>query len=147
MEVVEKYQGQNSLVSYTPQDVMKQVTDIQNLMKLAMKKDEHYGVIPGCGDKPTLLKAGAEKITFMFRLAPEYVIQEKEYPNGHIEYRVVTTLKHINSGMTMGQGLGVCTTMESKFRFRDAARKCPVCGKETIIRGKEEYGGGFFMLC
>jgi hypothetical protein len=33
--------------------------------------------------------------------------------------------------------------MESKYRWRSAARKCPSCGKETIIKGKEEYGGGF----
>jgi hypothetical protein len=33
--------------------------------------------------------------------------------------------------------------MESKFRWRNAARKCPICGKETIIKGKDEYGGGW----
>jgi hypothetical protein len=35
--------------------------------------------------------------------------------------------------------------MESKYRFRGGARKCPKCGKETIIKGKAEYGGGW--LC
>jgi hypothetical protein len=35
--------------------------------------------------------------------------------------------------------------METKYRYRSASRKCPVCGKETIIKGKAEFGGGW--LC
>jgi hypothetical protein len=35
--------------------------------------------------------------------------------------------------------------METKYRYRDSTRKCPECGGEFIIKGKEEYGGGF--LC
>lgn len=144
MEEVVKYKA-SELATYSPSDVMRQVTDIQNLMSKAMKEGEHYGTIPGCGDKPALLKPGAEKITFMFRLAPSYDIQEKELPNGHVEYRIITTLTHINTGLVVGQGVGLCSTMESKYRYRNAARKCPSCGKETIIAGKAEYGGGF--LC
>jgi hypothetical protein len=33
--------------------------------------------------------------------------------------------------------------MESKYRWRKAALKCPACGKEAIIKGKAEYGGGW----
>ena len=33
-------------------------------MGAAMKDGEHFGKIPGCGDKPTLLKPGAEKALF-----------------------------------------------------------------------------------
>jgi len=35
--------------------------------------------------------------------------------------------------------------MESKYRWRETKRKCPVCGEESIIKGKAEYGGGW--LC
>ena len=35
--------------------------------------------------------------------------------------------------------------MESKYRWRAAGRVCPSCGTAAIIRGKEEYGGGW--LC
>ena len=51
-------------------DVIGQVTLIQSIMSRVMKKDEHYGKIPGCGPKPTLLKPGAEKLCFTFRLRP-----------------------------------------------------------------------------
>jgi hypothetical protein len=126
------------------ESVMAQVGAIQELMKRAMIKDEHYGVIPGCV-KPSLLKPGAEKLGMMFRLAPSYDITERELQNNHREYSVNCTLKHIVTGQVWGQGVGSCSTMETKFRYRKAEQTCPKCGKPTIIKGKKEYGGGW--LC
>lgn len=123
--------------------VREQVNLIQQIMKGVMKKGEHYGVIPGCGDKPTLLKPGAEKLGMTFRLLPKYQIHEKELPGGHREYRVTCTLIHSLSEVFNGEGLGICSTMEGKFRFRNASKVCPACGAEAIIKGKAEYGGGW----
>jgi len=103
------------------QAVKNQINLIQNIMKEAMKKDEHYGVIPGTGTKPTLLKAGAEKLCLTFRLAPEFDVNERDLPGGHREIRVTTTLKHIPTGRTLGQGIGSCSTMETKYRYRSGA--------------------------
>lgn len=127
------------------QEIIAQVKLIQEVMRSVMTEGEHYGTIPGCGDKKTLLQPGAQKLTMTFRLAPEYQIQETDLPNGHKEYRVVCTLKSLGSGSFVGQGVGCCSTMESKYRYRGGARKCPHCGKETIIKGKAQYGGGW--LC
>jgi hypothetical protein len=33
--------------------------------------------------------------------------------------------------------------MESKYRYRVMARKCPKCGKEAIIKGNPKFGGGW----
>lgn len=121
-----------------------QVNLIQHVMREVMHKDEHYGVIPGCL-KPSLLKPGAEKLSLTFRLAPSYDWTEKEMPNGHREYVMRCVLKHIESNKVFGEGVGSCTTMEAKYRFRKAEQKCPECGKDTIIKGKKEYGGGW--LC
>ena len=124
--------------------MQQQVQMIQQVMRQIMKDGEHYGKIPGCGDKPTLLKPGAEKLSTTFRLAPEYKITRTDMENGHREYEVVTTLTHIPSGQTIGQGVGSCSTMEAKYRYRKANQKCPECGKEeTIIKGKKEFGGGW----
>lgn len=125
--------------------ILAQVHLIQNVMSKVMKEGEHFGTIPGCGDKKTLLQPGAQKLTMTFRLCPEYAIQETDLSRGHKEYRVVCTLKSMQSGSFVGQGVGCCSTMESKYRWRGGARKCPKCGKETIIKGKAEYGGGW--LC
>src|SRR4030095_12058291 len=126
-------------------EIIAQVRLIQEVMGKVMKEGEHYGRIPGCGDKSTLLQPGAQKLTMTFRLAPDYAIQETNFQNGHKEYRVICTLKSIQSGNFVGQGVGCCSTLESKYRYRGGARKCPECGKETIIKGKSEFGGGW--LC
>lgn len=119
-------------------DVIAQTTLIQNVMKSVMKEgpNGHYGRIPGCGDKPALFKAGAEKLAFTFRLAPSFSVERVDLPGGHREYHVVCTLTHITSGAVLGQGVGSCSSMEAKYRYRGGARKCPECGKETIKKSK-----------
>jgi hypothetical protein len=129
----------------TPADVIQQVSLIQQVMKSVMKDGEHFGKVPGCGDKPALLKPGAEKLSLTFRLAPKFNIIQTDMPNGHREYRVLCDITNIVTGQYMGSGVGSCSTMESKYRFRSANRKCPNCGAEAIIKGKQEYGGGW--LC
>jgi hypothetical protein len=119
------------------EDIVAQVQLIQKVMDKVMTDGEHYGKIPGCGDKKTLLKPGAEKLCMTFRIAPKYVIQETRLERGHKEYRVVCSLESINGNAFLGSGVGECSTMESKYRYRGGARKCPVCGKETIITAKK----------
>lgn len=126
-------------------DILDQVKLIQEVMRAVMTEGEHYGTIPGCGEKKTLLQPGAQKLTMTFRLAPEYQIQEVNLEKGHKEYRVICTLKSMLSGAFVGQGVGCCSSMESKYRYRGGVRKCPECGKEAIIKGKAQFGGGW--LC
>ena len=129
----------------SPEVIQNQVNVIQRVMKQVMQDGEHYGKIPGCGDKPTLLKPGAEKLSMTFRLAPSYQITKTELTGGHREYEILCTLKHIPTGQVVGEGVGLCSSMESKYRWRQADRKCPKCGKAAIIKGAEQYGGGW--LC
>lgn len=117
-------------------DVVGMTRLVQEILGTVMIRDTHYGTIPGCGDKPTLLKAGAEKLCVTFRLAARPTITRTEFPNGHREYEVVTKLIHIPSGECWGEGVGVCSTMESKYRWRGGARLCPECGKGAIKRSK-----------
>jgi hypothetical protein len=102
-------------------EVSQQVLKIQELMGAVMKKDEHYGIIPGTGKKPSLLKPGAEKLCFVFRLAPEFEVSRDDLPNGHREYRIVCRLRSMSSGTIVGEGVGSCSTMESKYRYRNSS--------------------------
>jgi hypothetical protein len=123
----------------SPEDLKSQVSLVQNVMKDVMKKDEHYGTIPGCGNKPTLLKPGAEKLGFTFRLAPTFKIETVELPRDHREIRVVCTLQNIQTGLVWGEGVGSCSTMESKYRYREARKKCPDCGNDqSLLRSKKD---------
>jgi hypothetical protein len=101
----------------TPESVVRQVNLIQHVMESVMKLDEHFGTIPGT-KKPSLYKAGAEKLSLTFRLAPSYEVKEKDMHGGHREYYVKCTLTHIPTDKVFGQGVGACSTMEGKFRFR-----------------------------
>jgi hypothetical protein len=102
----------------SPARLIEQVTLIQNVMKSVMRDGEHFGKIPGCGDKPSLLKPGAEKLCFTFRMDPEFDIEVIDMGKGHREYRVKCTLFAINSGQRLGSGVGSASTMEGKWRFR-----------------------------
>lgn len=102
-------------------DVLRQLALVQEVMHHCMKDGEHYGRIPGCGDKPTLLKAGAEKLCLTFRLAPTYEVQQDNHEHGHREYRIQCSLKSVNTGAFLGEGVGICSTMEAKYRFRSGS--------------------------
>lgn len=117
---------------------------IVKVMEAVMREGEHYGRIPGCGDKPTLLKAGAEVLATTFGLAPTFKITKIDLPGGHREYEIVCTLQTIGTGTVIGEGVGSCSTMESKYRWRGGSgRKCPECGKPAIMKSKFDDGGWY----
>lgn len=123
----------------------KRSTIVHDAMQSVFRKDHHYGVIPGTNGKPSLLKPGAEILAMTFRMATAFDIVMRELERGHRDYEVTCTLTHQPTEQYLGQGVGSCSTMENKYRFRNASHKCPHCDAEAIIRGKEEYGGGW--LC
>ena len=137
------------------QQVLGQVSLIQQIMGAAMKDGEHFGKIPGCGDKPTLLKPGAEKLCLTFRLAPTYEVEEKIADRGHREYRVQCALTSILTQAFIGQGVGICSTMEAKYRFRLGAAEPtdkPVprsywdVRQEDPVKAQELIGGKGFTV-
>lgn len=124
-------------------DILAQVGLIQGLMKAVMRSGEHYGTIPGCGDKPTLLKGGAEKLLLAFRLRPQFAVEVIDLPRGHREVRVVCTLRTA-SGAILGQGVGSCSTMESKYRYRSESTGREVPKSYWATRDANLLGGPEF---
>lgn len=100
-------------------EVRQQVNELQYLMQTALKPGEHYGNIPGTRGKPTLLQPGAEKICLMFKLVPRYQIKKTEMAGGHREVEVTCTLYQRGSDVVEGEGMGSCSTLESKYRYRN----------------------------
>ena len=109
---------EESTQSMTVAGVHRQIQLIQEIMQNEMKDGEHYGTVPGCGDKKVLLKPGAEKLSLLFKMAPRFKIENVDMGNGHREVRIVTELYHIESGKFLGEGVGSCSTMETKYRYR-----------------------------
>lgn len=132
-----------NLIPVSVQSIKANIQAIQQCMADVMTENVHYGVIPGTKEK-SLYKAGADKIGALFRLIPEFEVEIVPLANDHREVRVKTTIRC--NGALVGSGVGSCSTMEKKYRWRDAAKKCPSCNRETIIRGKKEWGGGWICL-
>jgi hypothetical protein len=146
---------ERSVAAWSADQVGEQVRAIQELMSANMRDKEHFGVIPGCGDKPALLKPGAEKLCLMFRLAPKFHIETKDLGNGHREITVTCSLHHINTGAFWGEGVGSCSTMEAKYRYRGneaISTQVPVPKEYWDLKragnfkeAKEKLGGDGYM--
>ena len=98
-------------------EVLAVVARVGAIMRQVMQKGVHYGTVPGCGDKLCLLKPGAEKLSMTFRLLPRYDIRMDALGDGHREYSVTCTLEGPDGGFR-GQGIGSCSTLEKKYRYR-----------------------------
>lgn len=125
-------------------EAKKRMAELQAFVKDYLVPDEDYGTIPGT-PKPTLFKSGADKLCDIYGLADEYELTSRteDWSRNLFDFEVKCTLLSKRTGNLVGTGLGSCSSWESKYRYRDAKRKCPTCGKDTIIKGREEYGGGY----
>ena len=103
-------------------EVKAQVQLIQQVMEAVMKEGHHYGKVPGCGDKPVLLKPGAEKLLTTFRLAPDPIVEDLSTEDA-IRYRVKCNITKIGSGIFWGAGIGECSSDEEKYRWRKAVNE------------------------
>lgn len=109
-----------------------------------LEKDKDYGVIPGTGKKPSLLKPGAERLAVAFGCRWHYELMESEadhfrevpwtkrkkvWENGRPTfteetgtatglYRYVVRAILTREGEVMGEGVGSCSSLEAKYADR-----------------------------
>jgi hypothetical protein len=129
--------GPNAHLPQTAQEIRETVNRIQEIMKHVMKKDTHYGVIPGT-DKPTLYKPGAEKLLSTFHISVQPKVDDLS-TDTEIRYRVQCEGLHMGTGILVGVGVGECSTGEEKYKWRAA-----VCDDEyedtDTTRRRIKYG-------
>jgi len=102
----------------TVAQVRAQINLIQEVMRTTMQDGQHFGKVPGCGDKPALLKSGAEKILAIFRIAVDPLCEDLSVTDC-VRYRV--TARGIScTGTFLGAGVGECSSDEEKYRWRAA---------------------------
>jgi len=140
--IVPQQDGRSSVA-----EVTRHVIAVQEVMRSVMKPNVHYGTIPGAGDKPTLLKPGAEVLCMTFRIADDYEVEDLSGP-GFVRYRVKCIGRHQGSGLPLGSGMGEASTDEEKYKWRKA-----VCTKEWEDTPKDlrrlKYGrktGGHYTV-
>jgi hypothetical protein len=101
------------------QETLKGISEFQRLVHSSLKEGHDYGVIPGT-KKPTLFKPGAEKITSLCGVAPQYEIIDSstDWDRGLFEYTIRCSLVSVASGTLIDSGIGECNSFESKYRYR-----------------------------
>ena len=87
-----------------------------------LKAGVDYAVIPGCGKKPALLKAGAEKLAaiYGYRSTSQVINRVERYDQLFVLYEVQTTI-YDSEGNILAVGLGSCNTKERRYQKGDFA--------------------------
>jgi hypothetical protein len=124
-------------------DAAKQMLqEFQKFVDFYLVENEDYGKIPGI-KKPSLWKSGADKLCEIYGLEETYTELRitEDWEKGLFDYVIQCSLTR--NGIVRGVGVGSCSSYESKYRWRDAQRKCPDCQKESIIKSKFDDCGWF----
>jgi len=133
----------------TVQEAVRRRDQMVQFVQEIMEEGRDFGVIPGTGDKPTLFKPGAEKLTTFFGLTKRFEVIEKTEDwtgkdhSGEPFFYYWYRCQLWHGDLLIAEGDGSCNSMEKKYRYRQASRRCTACGQATIIKGKDEYGGGW----
>ena len=127
---------------------------VEQVIKEVLREGEHFGIIPGTekaaertGKKPkkALLQPGAEVLCQVFRLRPQFeelnLIEREDF----LAIKIKCKLYNSVTGELVGEAIGSANSREEKYVSQTTVRVCPQCGKPAIIKGKDEYGGGW--LC
>lgn len=95
--------------------VMNRINQFQHVVHSQLKPKVDFGVIPGTGSKPTLLKPGAEKILMLMGVTSEYELVERvqDYDKGFFAFTVRCILS--KRGQVVTEGLGHCNSREKKY--------------------------------
>jgi hypothetical protein len=116
-----------------------------------MDRGVHFGVIPGTGDKPTLLKPGAEMLLANMGLQPSFfdatdspevdILGTAHKGEPYIKYRRICIIyrqlgARVDDRMIVAQAEGSCSSWETKYRYRNAEKVCPNCGGGFIKKSK-----------
>lgn len=112
----------DQLPALSSADLINRVTRIREIQANVMKDHVDYGHVPGCGDKPTLLKPGAETLLLAFEMAalPDQLSIQDLGGDDEVRYRVVAPIYHTPTGRHCGNGLGECSSLEEKYKWRKA---------------------------
>ena len=96
--------------------------DIDSIIATNLKAGIDYAVIPGCGRKPALLKAGAEHLAaiYDYRSISKIVHRLEDYQQSFVLYEVETTIFDRNNNI-VATGLGSCNSRERKYARTDFA--------------------------
>lgn len=98
---------------------INRIKAFQSVVKNQFTEKHDYGIIPGTGNKPVLLKPGAEKICMLMGLSTEFnsIDSTRDFEKGFFQYQIKCRL--LKNGEVITEGLGSSNTKERKFIKQD----------------------------
>ena len=93
-----------------------QLSDIEAIIAEHLRPGIDYTTLPRCGNKPVLLKGGAEHLASVLNLrtTSEVINSVQVLEKNFILYEIATTV-YDATGNILAVGLGSCNTLESRY--------------------------------
>ena len=98
------------------------IPNIEDIISKELVPNVDYAQIPGCGKKPALLKAGAERLAAIFHLrtCSEVINRIEQYDKLFVLYEVKTTVYDAANNI-IAVGIGSANTKEPKYARQNFA--------------------------
>lgn len=131
LSTVEPHDLKRSFPSESPVVSEGQIheSDIETIIKSRLIQGRDYDLIAGC-KKPSLLKAGAEKLAsiFGYYASTEVIHRVEMYDKCFVSYEVAVTIRDRN-GSVIAQGIGSCNSREKRYLKGDFC-----CQLNTVLK-------------
>lgn len=124
-------------------DALMRYQAVKDFIGKVLKEGTDYGKIPGAGDKPALLKPGAEKMCSFFGLTPRIIEAERvedwtgQDHGGEPFFYYRYKIGLYRDDHLMAEGEGSANSWEKKYRYRHGQQVCPECNQPTIFKSKK----------
>lgn len=140
-EVVLKAEGAIGIQTFDKEVIKNRIQAIKSIaetIKAELVDGVDYGLIPGTGKKPTLFKAGAQKLTLMYGLLARYTqtLREVDYDEGThtFAYNVVLGLLDENKNyVELYEGSGECSSKEKGKTTQPANTILKMAKKRSLV--------------
>lgn len=139
----------SSLPSYVPtmaislEKAQEQLRLLQQFVQSQMVPGEDYGKIPGV-DKPSLFKAGAEKLLNIYGFAVQFSLVDKieDWEHGRFSYTYKATIVNKRTGLVEAETVGNANSMEARYRYNWVpAFKVPKNVDKSTLATRETKNG------
>lgn len=123
-------------------ETLTKVKTLQSTLKNILVDNHDYGKIPGCGDKPTLLKPGAEKILMALGITSSYeLIEHTENFDGRGFFAYTVKCVLFLNGAKITEGLGHANSKEKKWASEFVYEKDLPQGTDKELLKKKSFKG------
>lgn len=108
------------VMAVSPAEALKRVQELQAFVAQVMVKGTDYGVIPGTGNRPTLLQPGAQKLCEIYGFAVTFEDggSTLDWSEPLFFFRKRCVLTSRRDGHFVCDGIGSCNSREDRYAWR-----------------------------